>query len=31
MENIKATHLLELQQLDYLVTEVTEGGKMFMW
>ena len=27
MENIQATHPLELVHLDYLMIEVTEGGK----
>ena len=40
MENIQATHLLQLVHLDYLTIEVTEGGKYvhvlvitddFMW
>ena len=26
MENIQATHLLQLLPLDYLMIEVTEGG-----
>ena len=27
MENTQATHLLQLIHLDYLMIEVTEGGK----
>ena len=27
MENIQATHPVQLVHLDYLTTEVTEGGK----
>ena len=27
MENIQATHLLQLVHMDYLTVKVTEGGK----
>ena len=27
VENIQATHLLQLMHLDYLMIEATEGGK----